>query len=191
LEDRHFSWDNVNAENQFGRVILKMTLSQLNQLKESDFVHVVGPAFEHSPWIAVKTFTRRPFTDLEHMLGALRETVKHSDMESQLALIRAHPDLAGSDALAGRLTGQSRDEQAGAGLDNLSPKEIERFQTNNLAYREKFGFPFVICARRSKKAAILEGFDARLGNSREREIETALEEIFKIAELRLREVISS
>ena len=116
--------------------------------------------------------------------------MKNSGEEKQLALIRAHPDLAGRAALAGTLTRESTSEQAGAGLNNLSPDEIELFQKQNAAYKNKFGFPFVICARLNKKEAILAGFEQRLKNSRGQEIKTALEEIFKIAELRLRDLIT-
>jgi len=99
-------------------------------------------------------------------------------------MIRAHPDLVGRAAL----TAESAREQAGAGLNQLSPEEIALFQRHNAAYREKFGFPFVICARLNKKEAILAGFERRLPHSREQEIQAALEEIFKIAELRLRDL---
>ena len=110
--------------------------------------------------------------------------------EQQLALIRAHPDLVGRAALAGTLTRESTDEQARAGLGQLSSQEILLFQENNAAYREKFGFPFVICARLNKKEAILAGFELRLKNSQTQEVRDALEEIFKIADLRLRDLFS-
>lgn len=112
-------------------------------------------------------------------------------MKKQLALIRAHPDLVGRAALAGALTPASAGEQAAAGLDELSPAEIALFQKQNAAYKIKFGFPFVICARRNKKKAILAGFRRRLNNSRAQEMKTALEEIFEIAKFRLRDLISS
>jgi 2-oxo-4-hydroxy-4-carboxy-5-ureidoimidazoline decarboxylase len=166
-----------------------MTISELNQVSQKEFVRVVGPVFEHSPWIAETTFAEKPFADLENLHRALCETVKNSGEEKQLALIRAHPDLVGKIALAGQLTKESTNEQASAGLNKLSPAEINLFQKQNAAYKNKFGFPFVICARLNKKAAILAGFETRLKNSREQEIKTALEEIFKIAELRLRDLI--
>ena len=100
------------------------------------------------------------------------------------------PTSSGKLALAGQLTRESTSEQASAGLDRLTPEEIAEFQKQNAAYQEKFGFPFIICARLNKKAAILAGFKARLGNSRAQEIKTALEEIFKIADLRLRDLIA-
>jgi 2-oxo-4-hydroxy-4-carboxy-5-ureidoimidazoline decarboxylase len=170
---------------------MSLTLYQLNQSGRAEFARAVGPAFEHSPWIAELAWLKKPFEDLDALHRALCETVNRSDEEKQLALIRAHPDLAGRAALAGTLTPASTQEQAGAGVNHLSPEEILRFQKQNAAYLEKFGFPFVICARLNKKEAILAGFERRLGNSRAQEVKTALEEIFKIAELRLRDLITS
>jgi 2-oxo-4-hydroxy-4-carboxy-5-ureidoimidazoline decarboxylase len=166
------------------------TISELNQLERAAFVQIVGPVFEHSPWIAGETWSKRPFADCAQLHRALGETVSAAGEEQQLALIRAHPDLVGRAALAGTLTRESTGEQASAGLGRLSPGEILLFQQNNAAYREKFGFPFVICARLNKKEAILAGFERRLKHSPTQEIRAALEEIFKIAELRLRDLIS-
>jgi OHCU decarboxylase len=170
-------------------VAKKVSLDELNGSARDVFVHIVGPVFEHSPWIAKTTFAKKPFADFASLHRALCETVKTSGEEQQLALIRAHPDLVGRLALAGKLTSESTSEQASAGLDRLSPEEIAQFQKNNADYQNKFGFPFVICARLNKQEAILCGFETRLKNSREQEISTALEEIFKIAELRLRDLI--
>jgi 2-oxo-4-hydroxy-4-carboxy-5-ureidoimidazoline decarboxylase len=169
---------------------MRLTISQLNQLDAPEFVRVIGPVFEHSPWIAEATWAKRTFAGLPNLHRALRETVKTSGEEQQLALIRAHPDLAGKIALRGQLTKESSNEQASAGLNELSPAEIDLFQKQNAAYKNKFGFPFVICARLNQKEAILAGFELRLKNPRELEIKTALEEIFKIAELRLRDLIA-
>jgi 2-oxo-4-hydroxy-4-carboxy-5-ureidoimidazoline decarboxylase len=165
-----------------------MTLSQLNSLSRDEFIRIVGPVFEHSPWIAEATWAKRPFASVEVLHVALCETVLGAGEEKQLALIRAHPDLVGKLALAGQLTKESTGEQASAGLGNLTPEEVALFQQNNAAYKAKFGFPFVICARLNKKEAILNGFKVRLQNSREQEIQAALTEIFKIAELRLRDL---
>jgi OHCU decarboxylase len=170
---------------------MSLTISQLNQLGRKEFVRVVGPVFEHSPWIAESAWLKKPFADLENLHQELCEIVKDSGEEKQLALIRAHPDLVGKIALAGQLTKESTSEQASAGLNKLSPEEINLFQKQNAAYKNKFGFPFVICARLNKKAAILAGFEQRLNHSREQEIKTALEEIFKIAELRLKDLLDN
>lgn len=166
----------------------RQTFARLNALSRDEFVRIVGPVFEHSPWIAEATWSKRPFSSVEGLHRALCEFVTSAGEEKQLALIRAHPDLVGRAALAGTLTPQSTNEQASAGLDALQPEEIFIFQKNNAEYQERFGFPFVICARLKQKEAILNGFKARLKNSRPQEIQTALAEIFKIAELRLRDL---
>ncbi len=164
-------------------------MADLNRLATEDFVQVVGPIFESSPWIAGEAAAWRPFANFAQMLATLCETVRCATEEKQLALIRAHPDLVGRAALAGTLTAESSREQAFAGLNQLSPEEIALFQRHNAAYQHKFGFPFVICARLNKKDAILAGFERRLPHSREEEIATALQEIFKIAWLRLRDLV--
>ena len=166
-----------------------VTLAQLNSLPRDEFVHVVGPGFEHSPWIAETTWAQRPFASVEALHAALCKTVQSASEDKQLALIRAHPDLVGKLALAGQLTKESAGEQASAGLDTLSPEEVALFQTNNAAYKAKFEFPFVVCARLNKKEAILNGFKVRLQNSQEQEVKTALEEIGKIAYLRLQDIV--
>jgi OHCU decarboxylase len=170
---------------------MSFPISQLNNLDQAEFTRTVGPIFEHSPWIAEITWTQRPFTSVEQLHRALCQTVRAAGEEKQLALIRAHPDLVGRAALAGTLTRESTGEQASAGLNALSPEEIALFQKQNAAYRAKFCFPFVICARLNKKEAILAGFEQRLKNPPAQEIQVALEEIFKIAELRLRDLTQS
>lgn len=169
---------------------MSVTISELNQLGKNEFVRGVGPVFEHSPWIAEMAWPKRPFANLEILHRVLRDAVENSGEEKQLALIRTHPDLAGRAALAGTLTRESTGEQAAAGLNMLSAEEVALFQKNSAAYQKKFGFPFVICARLNAKTAILAGLERRLKNARELEIKTALEEIFKIAELRLRDLIA-
>jgi 2-oxo-4-hydroxy-4-carboxy-5-ureidoimidazoline decarboxylase len=149
----------------------------------------VGPVFEHSPWIAEAAWAQRPFTTIEQLHAALCAVVRAATEAQKLALIRAHPDLVGRLAQAGQLTRESAHEQASAGLDHLTAEEVALFQRNNAAYQARFGFPFVICARLNRKAAILSGFQARLRNSAEQEVAAALEEIYKIAELRLRDLV--
>jgi 2-oxo-4-hydroxy-4-carboxy-5-ureidoimidazoline decarboxylase len=168
----------------------KYSLNEINLLAGAEFVRIVGPVFEHSPWIAETAWAKRPFTSLENLHAALMNVVRESGGTTQTGLIQAHPDLVGQAALAGTLTPESSREQASAGLGRLSAAEIAAFQTNNRAYRDKFGFPFVICARLNKKEAILKGFETRLKNPREQEIKTALEEIGKIAWLRLGDLIA-
>jgi len=166
-----------------------MIIAKLNKLPVAEFIRIVGRVFEHSPWIAETTWSNRPFASVEELHRALCQTVADAGEDKQLALIRSHPDLVGKLALAGQLTRESTSEQASAGLGDLTPEEVTLFRQNNAAYQERFGFPFVICARLNKKEAILNGFKVRLQNSREQEIKTALEEIGKIAYLRLQDII--
>ncbi len=172
-----------------GARVKPQTVTHLNSLPREEFIALIGPVFEHSPWIAEAAWVMRPFNSLEHLHGVLCETIHSSREEKQLALIRAHPDLVGRAALAGTLTHASTLEQASAGLHKLTNDEVTLFQRFNHSYREKFGFPFVICARLNKKEAILNGFQVRLQHSREEEIKTALAEIAKIAYLRLQDII--
>lgn len=160
-------------------------VEDLNAIDQETFTRALAPVFEHSPWIAARTANKRPFTDRVDLYGALCETVMKASNDEKLSLIRAHPDLVGRLTL----TPESKLEQAAAGLGELSPDEVARFQECNGRYRERFGFPFVICARLNKKNAILDAFPVRLQNSREQEIETALREIFKIADLRLQDLV--
>jgi OHCU decarboxylase len=165
------------------------SIHQINRLPQEAFVRVIGPVFETSPWIAEAVWPQRPFTSLDHLHRALCDVVTQAGEAKQIQLIQAHPDLVGSAARAGTLTPESREEQARAGLDRLSPEEVAAFQEYNRQYRQKFGFPFVICARLNKKESVLAGFKARLGCSRPEEIKTALDEISKIARLRLEGLI--
>ena len=167
-----------------------MTISQLNAAGSEDFVAATGSAFEHSPWIARLAFERRPFASIEDLHAAMVAVVRDSPVERRVALIAAHPDLAGRVAREGRLTTASRDEQTSAGLDRLTPQETARFDSLNRAYRERFGFPFVICARNNTKASILDALEARGRNDRKTEIDAALTEIAEIARLRLRDAVT-
>ncbi|HEX9068273.1 MAG TPA: 2-oxo-4-hydroxy-4-carboxy-5-ureidoimidazoline decarboxylase [Ktedonobacterales bacterium] len=167
-----------------------ITLSQLNALDRPGFVAALAGIFEGSPWIVEETWARRPFPSVAALYDALAATMLAAPIEKQLALIRAHPDLVGRAALAGTLTPASTAEQAAAGLDVLSSGEIAAFTRLNDDYKRRFDFPFVICARDHRKASILAGFEARLGNAREEEITTALGEVGKIARLRLRDTVT-
>jgi OHCU decarboxylase len=167
------------------------TLAEINALDQNAFVAALGPLFEGSPWIAAAAWAARPFADLDHLHRALCAVVARAPVDRQVALIQAHPDLVGRAARAGSLTPESTREQAAAGLDRLTPDEIATFTRLNREYRERFGFPFVICARENKKAGILAGFAARLPQSRADEIATALDEIARIARLRLLDNVRS
>jgi 2-oxo-4-hydroxy-4-carboxy-5-ureidoimidazoline decarboxylase len=162
-----------------------LNVAEINTLERHDFTSRLAPLFEHSPWIAARTAGKRPFDDRADLFAALCETVMKAATDEKLCLIRAHPDLVGD----ATLTDESRGEQASAGLGSLSEDEKKEFGEYNALYKERFGFPFVICARLNKKEAILEAFPVRLRNSREKEMEIALNEIFKIAELRLKDLV--
>jgi 2-oxo-4-hydroxy-4-carboxy-5-ureidoimidazoline decarboxylase len=160
-------------------------LAELNAMDPAEFKNALGGIFEHSPWVAERTASKRPFRDQAALLAAMREVVEKSGEPEKVALIRSHPELVGN----ATLTRESESEQNAAGLGRLSAEEIDRFRSFNTSYRERFGFPFVICARMNKKDAILEAFPIRLQNSRIQEMETALGEIYKIAELRLNDTV--
>jgi OHCU decarboxylase len=160
-------------------------LAELNAATKEEFVRMVGPVYEHSPHFARRAAAKRPFADADHLRHALLQEVNHAPDEEQMNLIRAHPDLVGRAVL----TAESQGEQAAAGLGDLSAEERESFRRHNAAYRERFGFPFIICARMNRKDAILEAFPRRLQNDAAAEKKTALDEIHKIAALRLHDIL--
>jgi 2-oxo-4-hydroxy-4-carboxy-5-ureidoimidazoline decarboxylase len=166
-----------------------LTLATLNDLDRPGFVAALGGVFEGPPWIVEQAWERRPFATRAALHQALCDVMRAAPEERQVALLRAHPDLVGRAALAGTLSPASAGEQAAAGLDALTPDEIATFQQLNLDYRQRFGFPFVICARANKKASILAGFERRLGNTRAQEIATALGEVSQICALRLADLV--
>lgn len=151
------------------------------------FVARFGGVFEHSPWIADQAFdagapVRETASSVHAALAAIFRTAGH---DRRLGVLRAHPDLAGRLAIAGGLTEDSRNEQAGAGLDRLTAEEHARFTALNDAYVEKFGFPFIIAVKGLNRYDILAAFEARIDNSAEQEFETACLQVEKIARLRL------
>jgi len=155
-------------------------------LSESDFITRFGGVYEHSAWVAEEAAAiAADLGDMERVAELMADCVDNASTERQLALIRAHPDLAGKAQIAGELTKDSTTEQSSAGLDQCSTEEYERFQTLNHDYQEKFGFPFVMAVRDSTRTEILAAFENRLENDPDTEFETALAEIHKIAALRL------
>jgi OHCU decarboxylase len=181
-----------------------MTLGEVNWLGRDEFVSRLGSVFESSPWVAERAWGSRPFGSFSELYGAMVRAVDEASSEQRIALIRAHPDLAGKAAVAGELTRESTREQASAGLDRLTPKEYEDFTEMNRAYRERFGFPMIVCVREHTKMPstadeiptltkehILRNARDRLKNSREEEIEVALGEIAKIARFRLEDLVET
>ena len=162
-------------------------MREVAELDENEFVERFGSIFEHSPWVAAGAWRERPFVGFSGLHAAFVKAVREAPYEQRLALIRAHPDLAGKAAISGELTPESRQEQSSAGLDDLTPEQYEAFTRTNREYRERFGFPLVIAVRGHTKETILAEAATRLKRSHPEEIEAALAEISKIAFLRLRD----
>jgi 2-oxo-4-hydroxy-4-carboxy-5-ureidoimidazoline decarboxylase len=161
------------------------SLSGLNQMNQVEFAEALGSVFEDTPAITQQVWHQRPFKDRKALYRCMVDAVKSASSAEKLELIRAHPDL-GSKA---KMAIASVQEQAGAGLDHLSPEEYDRFTALNRAYREKFDFPFIIAVKNHTKTSILEAFVHRLENSSATEINQALSEIAQIAEFRLLELV--
>ncbi len=184
-------WDWAVWRLGFPSTAVTSRLETLNDSDRAAFTAALGHLFEHSPWVAEETWPRRPFADAAQLHAALCATMRAAPHERQLALIRAHPDLAGRLAQQRALTAESNREQASAGLDRLGAEELAAFQALNGAYRARFGFPFIICARLNARDAILTALRARALNSAEAEFQTALAEIEKIAQLRLNDFLKA
>jgi OHCU decarboxylase len=153
--------------------------------EEEAFVARYGALYERSPWVAREAFRRGAGDDLG---AAFEAAMREAPRERQLALVRAHPELAGRAAQAGGLTDASAREQAGAGLNRLTAEELAEWRALNAAYRERFGFPLVICVREHTKESILASGRERLDHDREQELDIALGEVAKIARLRLEDM---
>jgi len=167
-----------------------MTIDEINALSEAAFVDRFGFLFEHSPWIVEAAAGRRPFADIAAMEAAMNVVIEEAGEDAQIALLRAHPELAGKAVLDRTLTDASAAEQASAGLDRLTPAEYATFHELNDAYRARFAFPFIICVRLTDKAGILAAMRARLGHDRPAEIVAARGEIAKIVHLRLGDALA-
>ncbi len=160
-------------------------------LDRDGFVARFGAVYEHSPWIAEMVFEEglTPRHDRPSGLHeAMKKAVEASARDRQLALLRAHPDLAGRLAMAGGLTPHSASEQAGAGLDRCTPEEFARFTALNDAYKTKFAFPFIMAVKGKSRGEILQAFEQRIHHDAAGEFRTALDEVHKIALQRLRDL---
>jgi 2-oxo-4-hydroxy-4-carboxy-5-ureidoimidazoline decarboxylase len=165
------------------------TLSDLNACGKDDFVAALVNVFEYSPWIAEQVASVRPFAGVKQLFDAMKAVVDRAPSELRLALIKGHPDLANKTQRAAGLTAESTAEQSGAGLDRLSDAEYVAFERVNNAYRAKFGFPYIVCVRRHTKDSILRDFERRLPNDAKTETQKSIEEIFRIAALRLDQLV--
>jgi 2-oxo-4-hydroxy-4-carboxy-5-ureidoimidazoline decarboxylase len=163
---------------------------EINALTRPEFVARLGAIYEHSPWIAERAWAHRPFAGIDALHAAMARVVAEASEAERLALVRAHPDLAGRLARAGALAPASAGEQAGLGLDRLSDEEFDIFEALNTAYREKFGFPFVIAVKRHTRASVVAAFRTRLEHTADQELRTALAEIDMIARFRLEAMFS-
>jgi len=167
-----------------------MRVSDLNALDREAFAVALHFAFELSPWVVERAWDARPYPSIEAMHGAMMDVLNAAPIDDKLALIRAHPELAGKAAIAKTLTAESTAEQAGAGLDRLTPEEFARFHDLNAAYGERFGFPFIICVRLNDKTSILRAMQTRLANDREAEIAEAITQIGLISKLRIQDAVT-
>ena len=167
------------------------TLAELNACSTDDFVTALGNIFEFSPWIAEQAAAGRPFAGINALFAAMKAAVDRAPAELRLALIKAHPDLANKTQRAAGLTAESNAEQNSVGLDRLSDAEYEAFERVNNAYRSKFGFPYIVCVRRHTKDSILRDFERRLPNDAKTETQTSIDEICRIAALRLDQLVTS
>src|SRR6201996_6920219 len=169
----------------------QISLSDLNACSKADFAARLANIFEYSPWIAEAAADARPFAGVNALYAAMKAVVERAPENKRLALIRAHPDLANKTQRAAGLTAESNAEQNSVGLDRLSDAEFAAFERVNNAYRSKFGFPYIICVRRQTKDSILRDFERRLPNDTNTEMQKSIEEIGRIAALRLDQLISA
>ena len=153
-----------------------------------EFVETFADIYEHSPWVAEKAFLLGPlnqFDEIDALHQAMSQCLLNASYDEQLALINAHPDLAGRAAMKGELTASSTAEQSGAGISECTPEEFDRFTRLNDTYKTRFGFPFIKAVKGSNRYQILDAFEQRITNAPDVEFQTALEEINKIARFRL------
>lgn len=163
----------------------KYTIETLNQMDQEEFVTALGGIFEDTPSIASRAWSLRPFSDVSDLYQKMWSVVQAMSPAEQLAFIQAHPDLGAKV----QMTDASVKEQAGAGLNQLTTEEYEEFNALNQAYKQKFGFPFIIAVKSHTTLSILDNFRQRMGNVVEVEREKALAEIAKIARFRLIEIL--
>jgi 2-oxo-4-hydroxy-4-carboxy-5-ureidoimidazoline decarboxylase len=159
-------------------------VDELNNLPREAFVARLGSIYEHSPWVAERAFAARPFASLDALHDAMHAAMMSAASTEQMALIRAHPELAGRVAAA-ELTEHSRREQSGAGLDRITSEERNRMQQLNDRYRQRFGFPFIVAVKGLGWSGIIERMEARLSNTPQQEVATALQQVGRIARFRL------
>jgi 2-oxo-4-hydroxy-4-carboxy-5-ureidoimidazoline decarboxylase len=166
--------------------VTQPTLDALNGSDRDAFVAAIGWVFEHSPWVAERTWEQRPFPSLDRLHSAMAATVAGASRAEQRQLLCAHPDL-GSRA---RMTDASQGEQAGAGLDRLSREHFDQLQRLTAAYRAKFGFPFLLAVKGCTIADVLSGLESRLPRGEDDEFAEAIRQACRIARFRLEGALS-
>ena len=167
-----------------------LSIDAVNELDAAAFAACFGEVAETSPWVAEAVFGSRPFPGREALVDAFAGAVRAASREKQLALLRAHPDLAGRAAVAGDIAQESRREQAGADLDRLTAGESARFHDLNTRYRERFGFPFILAVKGATKETILAAFEARIDNDVKAERAAALANVERILRFRIEERVA-
>jgi 2-oxo-4-hydroxy-4-carboxy-5-ureidoimidazoline decarboxylase len=165
----------------------ELTLDTLNQADDERFVAELGGIYEHSPWVAQRVTAERPFDSAEDVQAAMQTAVDEASRERKLELLRAHPDLGDQTGI----TDASKEEQASAGLDDLSEELYESFQQLNDRYREKFGFPFIMAVKDESPTAIKQAMERRVDHTEAEEFQTALEQVHQIAQFRLDDLFGS
>jgi 2-oxo-4-hydroxy-4-carboxy-5-ureidoimidazoline decarboxylase len=184
-----------NYQDQFHKIksmsasVNYLALDDLNHMNQATFVKTLGHVFEHSPWVATKVWDARPFTSPHELVSAMVRIVEHAPIDQQLALLCAHPELAGKEARAQTLTTASTGEQASAGLNALSKAELALLSQLNADYQAKFGFPFIIAVRNHTKAGIFNALQQRITHTTAKEFANALEQVYAIADLRLKQLL--
>ena len=167
-----------------------LAIDAVNAFDAAEFIARFGDVAEDSSWAAAAAFESRPFIDREALVEAFTGAVRGGPRRRQLALLRAHPDLAGRAALAGDVAEESRREQTEAGLDRLTADELVRFQDLNARYRARFGFPFIFAVKGATKDAVLAAFDARIDNEAEVERVAALANVERIVRFRIEDRVA-
>lgn len=168
-----------------------LSLAQLNAMDQAGFSATLGAIFEHSPWVAERAWSQRPFDSVESLHAAMCEVFANSGMADQLTLIRAHPQLASKAAVHGELTDASNREQGGAGLRECSAEEFALLGELNARYQQRFGFPYILAVRGHDRSSIIGDLQTRVERTREVEFVEALRQIERIAALRLADLLDS
>lgn len=168
-----------------------MTASPIGTEDQAAFTARYGALFEHSPWIAARSWRAGGYPGPDAMLEAMVHTIRNATAQARLALLQAHPELAGPETQSGTLTQASTAEQSSAGLDRLTAEDLARQRHLNDAYRARHGVPFIICVRQHTRASILSELERRIPRSTAQEHEEALTQVVAIARLRLAQILAS